>query len=893
MAVTVAAPALAQVAGSGMNGHVCDAQSGLPLAGASVLIIGETVSTTSDANGSFHFERLTPGTYQLRVTRAGYQPADSDRLALLAGRVVNVTLDLQAAASGAPLRLIGSTAVKTGPAVEKTTTTYRTLDPETLMQAGVDRAGDALRQLPGFSYGDTGEYGESHDTAALGDNLQLDLRGIGTLETTATLDGHPIAYGLPGGYNYDVSPIAGLRNINVTYGSGSNLFGVSAIGGIVDFQTLDPTPDDRVTLSQGYGTFDKAGSTLQATGTDHRLGYAFAWGTTSLDGPLKNQTVFDSGAAYDQSAPPGSTTYDLGIYKQDSTTVARTGVGKLSYLLSPVSKVTLTAVDTSYWDDKTGNGDANYLEYAPALAFGKELLSQYTPADYPKLPACPTGTFVATNALGIPNGYAPNGQPDGGVTCQTPAQYAKFNTGWHGFGPAWQSFNFDDYDLSYEATPQNQDIRVQLYTNRFLNAISRQDYYPYYEAPGDSPYGYYGTVGAVETGASASETLLGADNDAGIGVEYLNNAYQTLVTSPYYKSAGTPIDDQFDYLLRDIYHPRRAPVKDYLDLDFGRSTATNTSYVNPRNTIVDALTPNDAVRLSAGATTTQPSSDELDQPFTISGSTSSITCAGLNSIGMAPSSVLKPERGVDEELGYAHRFHAASLVQLTAYNVNVYDKLYQAILPLSVTGTGFIPPAYLASEIAAVESKCGAGAASSLGVDGTFNIGQLRARGLMLNGREQIFAHTFIDYDWSLDSTVLVSAPAELLASNLTLVPGSQLAGLPLHTLAASLDQTFARGIEARYTIHAVSANNAKALPAYDYSDLRIDAPAGTGTISFAVSNLFNQNAFIAGLLHEGEPLALNQYASAADYAPYVGESATERFGLPYRALFLNYELQL
>jgi outer membrane receptor protein involved in Fe transport len=886
-------PAIAQADAAAIGGHVFDAQTGLPLAGVSLSIVGHTPRTTSDQTGAFHFDGLAAGTYQVRASLAGYQPGDTEELLLVPGQTAVIALNLQTAASGEPLKVIGSTAVKAGPALAQATTTTRTIDAETLAQTGVDRVGDALRKLPGFDYGDTGQYGESHDTAALGDNLQLDLRGIGTLETTTTLDGHPIAYGLPGGFNYEVSPAADLRGVNVTYGSGSNLLGVSAIGGIVDFETLQPTPEDRLMLSQGYGTFDKAGSIIQATGTDHRLGYAFAWGTTSSDGPLKDANQYEPGAAFDQSAPVGSSTYNLGVYQQDSTAVARTGMAKLRYDLSPVSKLTLTSVASSYWDDKTGNGDANFLDSAPALAFGNQLLKQYNPANYPKLAPCPAGSFVGTNALGKPNGFTPQGQPDGGMTCQTPAQYAQFNTGWDGFGPAWQSFNFNDYALAYEATPRNQDIRVETYTNRFLNAISRQDELPFLTVPGSSPRGFFGTVQAVEAGATASDTLLGDNNDAGLGVEYLNNAYQTVVKSPFLNSLGAPIDNQIDYLVHDIYHPRHAPLKEYLDLDVGRSTATNASYVNPRSTVVYTVSPNDTVRASAGATTSQPSAEELGQPFTVSGGTSSIQCAGLNSIGMAPSSVLKPERGVDEELAYGHRFHGAALMQVTAYNVNVFDKLYQAVLPLSATGTGFIPPAYLAAETAAVQAKCGASGASLLGVSGTFNIGQLRARGLMLNGRVHVLPRTFVDYDWSLDSTVLVSAPSQVLAANLSLVPGSQLPYLPLHTFATSLDHIFGVGVDARYTLHSVSAGNAKALPAYDYSDLSVSVPEGTGTVSFTVSNLFNQNAFIAGYLHEGEPLALNSYATSPSYAPFVGAASTTRYGLPYRALFVNYAAQI
>ena len=72
-----------------------------------------------------------------------------------------------------------------------------------------------------------------------------------------------------------------------------------------------------------------------------------------------------------------------------------------------------------------------------------------------------------------------------------------------------------------------------------------------------------------------------------------------------------------------------------------------------------------------------------------------INCEGLNSIGSAPSTVLQPEQGVDEELRVRAPLVRRLETQLTLYNTNIYDKLYSTIVPLCQTGTAFIPPAYL------------------------------------------------------------------------------------------------------------------------------------------------------------------------------------------------------
>jgi hypothetical protein len=901
----VGAPAAAQspAPATAVDGRVVDAQTGLALPGASVSVVGRPATTTTDSTGTFHVLGLAPGMYTLRVTHAGYQPGDADNITLTSATAATVTLSLQAVTTGSRLTTIGRSSTTLSSALQKASTIYRSLDTEALIENGTFRAGDALRGLPDINNGITG------DTAALGDDLQLDFRGIGTLETLATLDGHPIAYGVEGGYNYQLSPVAGLRNINVTYGSGSNLAGYSAIGGTVDFQTLDPTPDRRIFVSQGYGQYDKASTQVQITGTEKRLGYAFGFGVGSLDGPLKDDEQYQPGAAFDQSAVvAGANPYvrDLGVYKDDSLAVSRSGLAKVSYALSDTSKLTFTSLVSSYWNDKTGNGDGDYTTYPLALAEGEANLAGYSPAAFPGLAPCPAGTFVATNANGQPNGFGPPpkgsapgtlGPRDGGITCQTPQQYAQFNTGYFGAGTAWQSFNFGDYHLGFQSTPHNQVIRADVFTNRYLDNISRLDALPFVTVPGTSDGAFYASFNVEETGASASDTFLGRNNDVGLGYTYLNTGYDLAFATPGGASAGTPQVFESGFVLHDIYHPSGSPLSAYFDGTLKHASATDTSNVDPRLSFVYKAAANDIVRLSGGATTTQPSGDELDQPFVPSppggaGGGASINCEA-NSIGSAPSSVLKPERGVDTEVAYGHRFGGDSQVQVTIYNTNIYDKLFSTSIPLSESGTGFISPAYLAQATAAIAAVCGgtANALATEAVTGTFNVGQERARGAMINGRARLTRRTFIDYDWTLDSTSLISAPVQLLQANVTLVPGSQLAHLPLHTFAGALDHVFGRSVDVRYTVHTVSAANTKSLPPYNYSDLRASVPAGPGLFSVTISNLFNQWANIQGLRNLGVPLALNGYATTADYTPYIGTAATEQFGLPYRTIFFNYAL--
>jgi hypothetical protein len=61
------------------------------------------------------------------------------------------------------------------------------------------------------------------------------------------------------------------------------------------------------------------------------------------------------------------------------------------------------------------------------------------------------------------------------------------------------------------------------------------------------------------------------------------------------------------------------------------------------------------------------------------------------------------------------------------------------------------------------------------------------------------------------------------------------------------------------------------------------------GRFNVAISNLWNQYVQWNGLIGAGLPLALNQYATPGQYAPYIGAGATEAYGLPPRQIYFAY----
>jgi outer membrane receptor protein involved in Fe transport len=892
IALRFAAPAVAAPEKSPIGsivGTVVDAANGIPLPGVAVTIIGTTFATQTDATGHFAFDAVPVGRHVLALSRTDYQPAVSEPVSVGA---VTIKTTLAMHRANTTLNTIATTSTRASDSLQQSSTFTKTVNAEELERQGITRIADALRTLPGVNNGITG------DTAALADDVNLNIRGIGTLETEAAIDDHPIAYGVKGGYNYNLSPVYGFSNATVMYGSASNLVGVDAIGGVIDFQTLDPTPTLQTAVTQGYGSFQQLSTSLRSTGSIGKLGYAVAWGTGYLDGPFRNATFYQPGAAFDQSALTGPV-HDLGIYTDDSAAATRAGLVKFRFDFDAKNSLTYTMVTSSRWEDKTGNGDGDFLPYQTALARGDQLLSAYNPTSSGSPYKCPSGTFPGTNALGLLNGFGPSGKPDGGTTCQTPGQYAAFNTGWQGAGPAWQAFHLYDNSLTYQYQTGWSVFRTTFYNSLYDNPWDRTFQLPFYTYPGSNAS--WRDTGVNESGFISSDNLLSTNNDFELGMSYMNDAYFLTENGndngTLSQSASDPTVWETAFFARDVWHPANSPVAAFANIWDKHASATNTTYVDSRLSVVDRLSSHDVVRGSVGSTTTQPSQDMLNKSYVPNddiigaGGGSDITCAGLNSIGSTPTSSIKPERGVDQEIAYTHRWNGDSLTQLTLYNTNVFDKLYSTIVSTSQTGTSFIPPQLLQEFLNAVGAKCGdAVAPSLLGLTGNYNVGTLRAKGADLSGRYRATRNLYFDYDWALTSTVLLGANQQLLQDNLTLIPFSQLARVPLHTANVSADYTIDRKLDLRYTLYTVSSGNTKALPAYDYSNLTAAYPIGSGVLTGTVLNLFNQYATIAGLIGEGVPLPLNQYAKPSAYIPYIGVAADEQFGLPFRSVYFSYQ---
>lgn len=881
-----------RVGTASITGKIVEAGSGLPLLGVVVSAAGPTtVKTLTDMRGNFTLSNLAAGHYVLIVALKGYAAAGTE-LPLSDGQALTVSIPMersQGATTG--VHVLAREVIHSSSAMQTAAVISTTVQAQSMNNQGIYRAADKLINLPAITNG-----GSSGATP--GDAVTIDIRGIGELETTTLIDGNPIGPGFSGAYSFQLSPVFGLRDIKVLYGSGSDLYGVDAIGGVVDMQTLDPTLHPTATFTQGYGTWNNLTTSMTATGTmpSGRFGYALALGTQASDGPFKHDSFYQASAAFDPFATDPAVRA-LGVYSDDTSITNKSTLLKGSLKFNDSSSMTASWLSGAWWDDKTGNGDNDYLPYAVALASGQNLLAAAIASGNDRCNAANPQQFdlgFQSNTNGSTPGRGPGGKRDGGSRCQTPQSYANFIDGWQGAGPSWNALRSNAYSLHYDQTHGNNTISLNTFTNIYRDSVDRTAQLPFFKVPDDNAD--WSFEQASNAGLTVSDDIQAQNNEFGFGYFWENSAY-------FYQQNGAPqlapITHQTSYFLRDAWHPVSSHVTTYANVWFKHSTVTNSSFVDPRLAFVYTQG-NNVFRVAGGATSTEPFPSDIEsffQPTAVGVFSGNILCSGLNTVGSVPSSELKPELGVDQEASWGHRFSGDSTLQLTLYNDNILDQIYDSLtLPLSDLTVPFDAQPY-ANAVARTCGITSKQALSLLGVSGSINIGHTLARGIDLAGRVRLSSPFYIDYTYDTISTALKADDPSLInplyGGSLILIPNAQLPNIPLHKWSFTLDYTFWRDVEAQLETDHESENNQRDLPAYTWSNLSITVPIGNGDFTTTVDNLWQTDADYRGLIGEGYPQPLNHFAQPADYAPYLGAQATERFGLPFRTINFTYTIKI
>ncbi len=281
-----------------------------PLSDARVFLIGPTVaSALTNKSGIVKYTDVPSGLYRVRVGKSGYAGVMSGQFEVLGEKQVEVHATLAvmpprgeqtvaAGATPAPSTAANTSGLKViGSVKAKVTVTTTDIDQNSAVRRISDSLLDALGTIGGVDVTQSSNDPDAPQT--------ISLRGHDESQTAITLDGIPL--GAPGS-------AVNLRSVNTDLFTGAGVsFGAQAgaLGGSVNFRTLQPTLTWQSMFAGSYGTFDKYNYQLGETGSFGKLGIAVLATKRAGNSPLTFQDFEDeSGLTY----PHGGESANIGDY---------------------------------------------------------------------------------------------------------------------------------------------------------------------------------------------------------------------------------------------------------------------------------------------------------------------------------------------------------------------------------------------------------------------------------------------------------------------------------------------------------------------------------------------------------------------------------------------------
>jgi len=240
-----------------LMGSIIDANGRpIPQAKVEVIAAGKRTPLFTDGAGTFQLSRSLAGAL-LRVEAPGFQPVE---IPVTTGAPMQITLQPAFAQQTVEVTAYGS------PLSQQDTPASTLLVTQSdLTQTSGQALDDKLRQVPGYDL-----FRRTSSLVANPTSQGVSLRGLGSTAASRTLvlsDQDPLNDPYGGWIHWDEIPELALQSVTIVRGGASDLYGSSAIGGVLDLDELKPSANT-LQLNTSYGslhTLDEA-----ALGAIHR-----------------------------------------------------------------------------------------------------------------------------------------------------------------------------------------------------------------------------------------------------------------------------------------------------------------------------------------------------------------------------------------------------------------------------------------------------------------------------------------------------------------------------------------------------------------------------------------------------------------------------------------------
>lgn len=219
-----------------INGHVVNKNTGEHIPYVTVAIKGTTIGTTTDATGHYYLKNLPSGKFTIVFSGLGYKSVEKE-IILIAGKTMEINFEIEE--DVVQLDGVVVSANRNEVNRKEAPTIVNLLTPKLFENTNSVCLAQGLSFQPGLRV----------ETNCQNCGFQqVRINGLDGPYSQILIDSRPIFSALAGVYGIEQIPTNMIERVEVVRGGGSALFGSSAIAGVINIITKEPTSNS-VTVS--------------------------------------------------------------------------------------------------------------------------------------------------------------------------------------------------------------------------------------------------------------------------------------------------------------------------------------------------------------------------------------------------------------------------------------------------------------------------------------------------------------------------------------------------------------------------------------------------------------------------------------------------------------------
>lgn len=211
-------------------GRVVDAETKVPLVGATILVEGTGYGAFTDERGFYSIENLFAGEYSLRARFVGYETQHTKTVVVRRETIAAVNFELRR------IFLPVDEIVAEGVGSQLETSNFvKRLTVEEIEKSNAHTVGELLEHVSGVDIIDEG--GGSG-------RKRISIRGSRSNHVIVVVDGVSLSDPLTGDVDLSLIPLSMVKEVRITKSGGSHLYGSGALGGVIDIVTRSNSLND-------------------------------------------------------------------------------------------------------------------------------------------------------------------------------------------------------------------------------------------------------------------------------------------------------------------------------------------------------------------------------------------------------------------------------------------------------------------------------------------------------------------------------------------------------------------------------------------------------------------------------------------------------------------------